>query len=1081
MSLVTRSLIVSAALAACVPLSSSAALAQTKPDRPGLEGVPDKPHLEEDAPAARVGSPAAPAAPAAPAGKDIPDRPQPIIMNPGWEHGGVPWKFLVSNAPQENKPGIGTFGAFEGYLEPGAARTGERGYAIRGSDDAGRAVASLENEARDLMPGRMYRMTAYIRGKDVGEAYLKAGSVESAAARRLPEGDYDWTPVTLDFTPAKGEDRVPVAVVVIGPTGELNIDDIGVALSPLQDPTMGGPTAAPDARVEEATVRMDRDRFDVLEKATGRFLQPAGEGTGGVLRMRMQGPASMLIGRTRMPLDAPDGPRAVPFEIPVAGLPDGEYRVIATLDNKPAGEATFTKIDKDDAIKAEVAEVRGKLDKLRADAEAAGVTDDPYVEMGLYLIDRFATRVETGGEDRNQNRHWDRLQLEEMRELLVDVAADVEQRRTGPALPGEVKMPVNGPTRVRDGDVLMPVGSGGETATFFPMGYGHFVKVRRDLPNHRIYGGTIIQQGAGMGMLQADGSLDERKGDVPEIFDEAADAGVRIDFLTGAGIPPQVMAKYSPETDPELYVRNVGFIPQNIDHPLHKEWVDKWLRAIVPLIKDEAALSSICLTNEPAYAWSGRDKFSRPLWTQYLKDLHGDVKTMNALYETDYADFESVEVPIPEPIEPYNHKRPENGPGKRLYYDYLMFHRDHFTEWHRDLDRVVNELAPDVPTHIKTVAPATIGQPVLHWGVDPEAYADFTDIAGLDSHFWEHGPDSPYAYDWVSGYLGYDLFHSFRGQPVFNSENHVIPDNYQKRESRHHAYASMFQGALHNGRMSAMWVWEAPLGGALGGNISIRPASIYDHGRAAFDLARLNEEVDALADSPPKVALMYSPTSIIWQETYQPATKQSWVGVVFNGQPVHFVTERQLAEGRVPESVTHIILQRITHAKDETVEALDKWAQAGGKVLKVGDNVLTRDEYHREREVPKSLADAPMVKIGNENTPEGHRRAADAFREWFADSGLELLPLKMKDGGEVYGVDYRAADTDEGRLIALANMMREPKTVQLGSGKATDLITGETVDLSSFTLEPMKPRVLRIEADATAKGGSADNGATFRR
>ena len=1059
----TRALPMLIAAALAVPV-----YAQEKADRPDLEGVPDKPHLEEDEPAGEVVRP-----PHAAVGQGIPDLPQPVIMNPGWEHGGVPWKFLVSNAPQENRPGIGSFGAFEGYLEESAARTGRRGYAIRGSDEAGDAVASLENEARDLMPGRMYRATFHVRGEDVDEAYLTAGSAESAAAARLPSGTFDWTPVTVDFTPAEGEDRVPVKVVVVGPAGELNVDDVRIGLSPLQDPTMGGPAPAPDVQVDEATVKMDRAEFDVLEKATGRFLQPAGQGTGGVLRMRMQGPASMIVGRTRVPLDAPDGPRQVPFEIPVAGLPDGEYTIIATLDNKPAGEATFTKVNKDDAIDSRVEAIRAELAEVKEAADAAGVAEDPYINMGIALIERFTERVETGGEDANQNRHWDRLQLQEMTEVLAEVRADIDQRTNGPALPGAVKMPSGGRFEVDGGDVMMPIEGSDEMATYFPMGFGHFVKVRRDIPNHHTWGGTIIQQGAGMGMLQADGTLKEPKGEVPQILAEAEAADMKIDFLTGAGIPPHVLADKSPETDPELYVRNVGFIPQNIDHPLHEEWEEKWLRAIVPLIKDSPAIGSICLTNEPAYAFSGRDAYSRPLWTQYLKDLHGgDVAAMNALYETDYVDFESVEVPIPEPIEPYNHVRPPNGPYKRLYYDYLMFHRDHFTEWHRNLDRIVNELAPDLATHIKTVAPATIGQPVLHWGVDPEAYADFTDIAGLDSHFWEHGPNSPYTYDWVSGYLGYDLFHSFRGQPVFNSENHILRDNQQTREQRHHAYAAMYQGAVHNGRMSAMWVWEAPLGGALGGNISIRPASIYDHGRAAFDMSRLNTELDALADAPPKVALMYSPTSIIWQETYQPATKQSWVGVVTNGQPVHFVTERQLAEGRVPESVTHIILQRITHAKDETVAALDQWVKDGGKVLKVGENVLTRDHYHREREVPEALAGAPMVRLSNENNPEGHRQAADVFRAWFQQSGLELLPLRMRDGGgPVHGVDYREADHPDGRLVTLANMMRDAKRVTLGEGEAIDLITGKPVDLSDFTLEPMRPMMLRMPGGGGGDGG----------
>ncbi len=1032
--------------------------AQDKADRPDLGGVPDKPHLEEDETAGQVERPAA-------SDVDVPNRPQPKIMNPGWEHGGVPWKFRVSDAPVSNLPGVGTYGEFEGYLEKTAARTGRRGYAIRGSTDADpSAFAELYNDARFLMPGRMYRINFWVRGKDVGEAYLRAGTPKSSAARRLPEGDFDWTLVTLDFTAGPGEERVPVSVVAYGPTGELNIDDVGVELSPLQEAVLGRPEADETVDVAEPTVAMDRSTFDVLEQATGRFLQPRGQGTGGVLRMRMTGPESMPIGRVRVPLDANASGRSVPFAIPLAGLPDGEYTVVATLDNQPAGTATFTRINLDDRIAEDLASLRKEIEATRQEATEAGVADDAYINMGLALLDRFATRVETGGQDRNQNRHWDRLQMEEMREVLAETRRDIEQRKSGPALHGEVKLPAGGRYEIVGDDVMMPVEGGGK-ATYFPIGYGHFVKVRRDIPNHLTWGATVIQQGAGMGMLQPDGTLKEPKGEVPQILAEAEAANVKIDFLTGAGIPPRVMDDKSPESHPDLFVRNVGFIPHNIDHPLHKEWAEKWLRAIVPLIKDSPAIGSICLSNEPAYAWSGRDRYSRPLFEQFLKDLHGDIETANTLWETDYASFGDVPIPIPEPIEPYNHKRPPNGPQKRLYYDYLMFHQGHFTEWHRNLDRIVNEEAPGIATHIKTVGPAVIGQNVLHWGVDPEAYADFTEIAGLDTHFWEHGPNSPYAFDWVNGYLAYDLFHSFRGQPVFNSENHVLRDNQQTRAPRNHTYAAMFQGALHNGRMSAMWVWEAPLGGALGGNISIRPASIYEHGRAAFDLSRLNKEIDALATTPRRVALMYSPTSVIWESDYQAATKQAWAGLTTIGEPVHFVTERQLTEGRVPDSITHIVLQRVTHAKDETVDALADWVEQGGVVLKTGDGVLERDHYGRERDLPESLANARTITLSNEHNPAAHREAAAAFRDALTEAGLELIPLKSADGGVVEGVDYRATDFDGGRLIALTNMMRGSKAVSLGEGEAVDLITGETVNLSSFELESVKPRVLRIEGE----------------
>jgi hypothetical protein len=57
----------------------------------------------------------------------------------------------------------------------------------------------------------------------------------------------------------------------------------------------------------------------------------------------------------------------------------------------------------------------------------------------------------------------------------------------------------------------------------------------------------------------------------------------------------------------------------------------------------------------------------------------------------------------------------------------------------------------------------------------------------------------PYAYDWFGNEFFYDLLHSFRGQSVFNSENHSIPDG----ASPYHIPMSdtrsvLWQGGLHH-------------------------------------------------------------------------------------------------------------------------------------------------------------------------------------------------------------------------------------------------------------------------------------------
>ena len=87
---------------------------------------------------------------------------------------------------------------------------------------------------------------------------------------------------------------------------------------------------------------------------------------------------------------------------------------------------------------------------------------------------------------------------------------------------------------------------------------------------------------------------------------------------------------------------NIGFIDFNIDHPKVREVIEKWLRAFVPTLKDQSALFSYCLSNEPAYVKSGTDKFSRPKFAKYLQSIHGEIGKLNVLYGTSYKSFDDV-------------------------------------------------------------------------------------------------------------------------------------------------------------------------------------------------------------------------------------------------------------------------------------------------------------------------------------------------------------------------------------------------------------------------------------------------------
>ena len=236
----------------------------------------------------------------------------------------------------------------------------------------------------------------------------------------------------------------------------------------------------------------------------------------------------------------------------------------------------------------------------------------------------------------------------------------------------------------------------------------------------------------------------------------------------------------------------------------------------------------------------------------------------------------------------------------------------------------------------------TLDRDKVGWGVDPELICQATDLAGCDAYAF---PGGGYAYDWLGHEFFYDLLHSFRGQSVFNSENHLIPDG---SDSSHiplnHTRSVLWQDGLHHQGSTTIWVWQMGVDQGLGGSIYFRPANIFGAGRAMLDLNRLAPEVTAINHARPRVALLYSPPSIFWQEKYRGTICSLYTALNFMGEAATFVSERQLAAGAAPK-IDWLIAPNATHSLDTTQSALLAFKNSGGRILLAGKGCLSRDEY----------------------------------------------------------------------------------------------------------------------------------------
>jgi hypothetical protein len=667
--------------------------------------------------------------------------------------------------------------------------------------------------------------------------------------------------------------------------------------------------------------------------------------------------------------------------------------------------------------------------------EKGGQTNDAYVRLGLAVANRFLQRIDAKKDDDS----WRLLQVEEIQKVLEETQ---RQMAIAARSPRPAARPSMAPAELRNGIFYVD----GRPAYF--NGYGHFDQVEKDLTNFPDLGVTIVQDGrVGPSAMNPDGSLLPNALQTIQTTREAAKQAIRVDFLAS----PHYFPKWAIDKYPDISNGNPNWFSMSCNHPKLREVIQQWLSTMLPKMAQSPALLTVCLSNEPTYQQSGRDASSKALWPAYLKKVHENVQALNALYGTQYARFEDVPVPpggMPAKVE-----------QQRAYYDWCRFNAGNWADFHAWMARIVKQYAPRAQTHAKIMVFFTFDRDKLGWGVDPELFCDATDLAGCDAYAFPGAAD-PWAYGWHGHEFFYDLLHSFRGQGVFNSENHLIPDGTPANHvPPEHTRSVLWQGALHHQAASTIWVWEEPSHPSLAGSIYFRPGNIYGAGQAMLDLQRFAPEVTAINNLKPRVALLYSPASIFWDAHYRDTIFSTYTQLSMLGEAVTFISEKQLAEDRAAK-VDFLILPSASHVTRQTIVALSKRVTDGLKLIAIGDANLHFDEYHRPQTLPANLAKLAELKPQAQDADSA--RALGALLE---QKGLKLMhAVDAKSNQPVWGIEYRVAEAGGATIVPMTNLTRTAQTVRLPqelAGDATDLLSGETIS-GEVKLEPMVPRLLRI-------------------
>jgi len=650
------------------------------------------------------------------------------------------------------------------------------------------------------------------------------------------------------------------------------------------------------------------------------------------------------------------------------------------------------------------------------------------------------------------------MQISDMEKMAARLRQELDEAKGGqrrfPAVPrwtGKERSRIEGPAFI--GPALLP-GSGQSPVSrpIFFTGYGAFGQVRADIEKFPRYGINIIQVEFGPNsVFPKEGQVSDAPiRETLKLLNRAKKAGVAVNLL----ISPHYFPGWMLDKYPYLRKRRDGFLQYCLHAPEGQELLKRFIKIIMPSLKDHPALHSICLSNEPVNLEEPCE-YARRAWHIWLRQKHGDITTLNERWGSQHATFE--EIPLPNPF-----ALPPDVQDSPLWMEFVRFNQEWFARWHAMMADTIHTIAPDLPVHAKGMTWTFLNDGDVRYGVDAELFARFSQINGNDSvNFYSHG-GAEFAQGWQMNVMGHDLQRSAKDAPVFNSENHLIPDRDTRYVPPEHIRSVLWQAAVHGQSATTIWVWERTYDprSDFAGSIMHRPACVEAAGLVNHDLNRVSEEMTAIQKIKPQVVLLQSPSAAVWDRgSYTDCLGKLYAALAFTGLKIGFVTERQLEAGKLPEAPL-LFVPDIVHLSDAAFEGLKRYT--GRLVLVGGDDLLSRNDYNRER----------SEKVQGERLPYRYGQGAwlilwqsllPRLEEWKV---LPDIQLRDSQGQPLWGVEWLTARTERGKIVNLCNYRSKAMEVVLSQGgkqvEAADLLTGERV-AGAITLQPLEVRLLLVE------------------
>ena len=631
----------------------------------------------------------------------------------------------------------------------------------------------------------------------------------------------------------------------------------------------------------------------------------------------------------------------------------------------------------------------------------------------------------------------------EMREL-VSVGCDAKSRIQAIA-EGKVRdfpVPhfVTGPTEMSHAQIVgtreWPDGRR-ERGNVMLTGFGHLGRVQREQGKLPPIGNNIIQMEIGPKSVLKDEHVVDTNG--LAAFFRAAELGARENVQVCLLLSPHYFPQWALKKWPHLSGCAGGFFKYCVHDENAQSVIEKYLRTVIPLVRGNPALHSVCLSNEPAQGRFGPECALRKKWPIWLERRYGTVAAMNAKWGTSYASF--ADVPMPKDF--------KNNPATPAMLEFVRFNRRAFAAFHRRMAKVIHELAPELPVHAKIMIDAGFEKSATAYSVDPAAFALLGTYNGNDAHVAYRGDRTlgdnmrGWVHDWWAMEAGYDYQRSAADKPVFNTENHIIDDREKRFVPGRHVYAALWQNAVHGQSATALWAWERVFDNGrsdFNGLILERPVCLAAWAHAALDLSRLADALAPIQNQEPTILLHHSLSSdvlgkpSVFLSCYRAAS--------FLGQPLGVATEDMLAEfartgirKRPLASARVVLLPSVTHMPDSARDGLKKLEAQGVKVIACRGKPKFDDCCRPRNADDFSFLDAPTEK-----------GLSLLFAERAAGWSLPDFPRVRSVDSEkgVYGVESHGYRTNGVSRVTFINHLAKPVRVRLEK-PGHDLLSGTDV------------------------------------